>query len=422
MSQLFSSIWFISYKFLSSGSKSKNKYISITSIFAILGIILGVAALIVVMSVMNGYRQELIRITTGVSGHVLVRSGPLGIFDYPDLSQKIITNKKDPNILDITPYIEKQVMLSSFSETTGSLVRGVEYSALYKKDMISKNIVSGNLRKFKEDQDSAVIGESLAINLGVSVGDEIKIITSVTNNTMMGKIPRFKTVTVAAIFSSGSYIYDNGLVFIHIDLAQQLFRLYKSVTHLEISLKDPFMSGKYTHIISDRINKRYYVDDWVHQNSNILSALDIEKTVMFVILTLIVLVAAMNIISSLYMLVYDKKYDIAILRTIGYNKKQIILIFMLMGTGVGFIGTIFGLLLGILFANNINDIKEFLEGFTDVSIFDPVIYYLNNLPSKVDYGDSFSIAAFSVILSLLATIIPAIKACSISPADALRND
>ncbi|MBN8827190.1 MAG: lipoprotein-releasing ABC transporter permease subunit [Sphingobacteriia bacterium] len=400
-------------------SKHKSGFISITSAFATIGILLGVATLIVVMSVMNGYRDELTRITLGVAGHVTVKGSQSGI-SYP---QEVINQIKEiKEITKITPLIEKQVMMLNTGNSAGALIRGISNEDLKTKNQIYNNIVQGNIKDYLTDENSLLLGENLAQSIGVEPGDEVKIVTTNSIPTVLGRVPRFKTFKVAAIFRSGSYLYDNVLAFMQMDSAQLLFQMPGKISNLELMITDPTNSDKMTKIIAKKINRRYSVEDWKYQNSQILSALEIERAVMFLILTLIIIVAAFNIISSLYMLVYDKKYDIAVLRTIGAPKSMIIRIFVYMGTILGFGGTTFGVITGVLFAKNIERVRRFLESITSTDLFDPVVYYLHNLPAKVDYGDVRKIIIVALILCITATIFPALKAANVNPAEALRNE
>lgn len=408
---------FISLRYLR--SKHKSGFISLTSSFAMLGIILGVATLIIVMSVMNGYREELTRITLGMSGHVTVKSTSNGIVNFNEYISQI---KELPNVKEVTPLTEHQVMIVTDNKASGGIVRGIYNQDLAKKHIIVKNIVDGSIKHYYDSRDGVIIGEGLANNLGVYVGDDIKIVTSGLNKTVMGSIPRFKTMKVKAIFRSGSYLFDSGLVFMHIETAQKLFSMPDLISQFEVNITDPFDSTPMTKIISEKLKRKFYVEDWQYQNSQILSALEIERAVMFLILTLIVVVAAFNIISSLYMLVNDKKYDIAILRTIGASRFMVVRIFIYMGFVLGFIGVSSGVLLGIGFVTNIDSIRQFLESVTSVRLFDPVVYYLNNLPAKIDYLDVRRITFITLSLSILSTLFPAYKASQVNPGEALRNE
>ncbi|MBN9543214.1 MAG: lipoprotein-releasing ABC transporter permease subunit [Alphaproteobacteria bacterium] len=416
MKQFFLEIY-ISFRYLR--SKHKSGFISITSSFAMLGIILGVATLIVVMSVMNGYREELTRITLGVSGHITVKSTSNGIVDY---HQYLNDLKKMPEVKEITPLIEQQVMVTTNSKASGSLIRGIENGDLKRKNIITNNLVDGSLSAYLHDDNAVMVGEGLAGNLGLNVGDDIKVVTSGLTKTVMGSIPRFKTMTVAAIFRSGSYMFDSALLFMHMESAQRLFSMPNMISQIEVNIHDPFQSTMLTKDVANLLKRKFYVEDWQYQNAQILSALEIERAVMFLILTLIVVVAAFNIISSLYMLVNDKKYDIAILRTIGASRFTIVRIFVYMGFILGAFGVLSGVALGIGFVKNINTIKDFLESITSVSLFDPVVYYLNNLPAKIDYNDVRRIIFITLGLSIISTLFPAFKASQVNPGEALRND
>ncbi|AZL15404.1 lipoprotein-releasing ABC transporter permease subunit [Rickettsiales endosymbiont of Stachyamoeba lipophora] len=410
--------FFIAYRYLH--SKHKSNFISVTTGFSLLGIILGVAALIVVMAVMNGYREELTKITLGMSGHITIKGGRDGIIGYPDYLKAL---NKIEGVKQVTPQVDRKVMLSNKSAIAGGVLKGIEADLLKRKPMISSNLIEGNLVRFKEEEDSVILGVSLANSLGVSVGDEIKVVTATTNATVMGMVPRFKTFIVSGIFESGLYLYDNAYLYIPLKTAQKLFRLPENaITEIEFEVQNPYKTQNIKNGINKVLHGRYLIEDWQQQNAQILSALEIERAVMFLILTLIIIVAAFNIISSLYMLVNDKKSDIAILRTYGATRIMIIRIFMYIGAFIGIFGTLMGVFLGVSFAENIETIRRFLESMTGTTLFDPVVYYLSQLPAKLDFEDVYKISGLTTVLSIIATLFPAIKAASINPVQGLKND
>lgn len=395
-------------------TKKKESFINIVSLFSLIGIAIGVAALIVVMAVMNGFRSELITKIIGFNGDISIQ-GYYPISDYKQVKDKLLLLEE---VIAAIPIVEQQVLMYSNSISSGSQVRGIEKEDILSRDIIK--IVSGNLNNFTEY--NILLGETLAFNLGVGVGDSVKIVSLQTNTTVIGKVPRFKTLKVIGIFKSGMSEYDSIASFIPLSTAQTLFRMKEKVNSIEVSTKDPTISNKTKFKIMGYLDNKYPVLDWQTRNASFFNALKTERVAMFVILSLIIIVAAFNIISSLIMLVKDKTSDIAILRTIGASKGSIIRIFIITGSTLGLLGTSIGLILGISFAKNIDEIKRFLEGVTGTKLFDPLIYYLSSLPSKIIASDVIMVVSISTTLSILATIYPAWRAARLDPVKALRYE
>jgi lipoprotein-releasing system permease protein len=407
-------------------SKRKEGFISVIAVFSFIGIMIGVATLIIVMSVMNGFRYELIERILGINSHLTVYSKEHKIANYQEIVDKI---KKIDGVTYANPIVEAQAMISSKNKNSGGLIRGISVDDLKNKKLITENITAGDLNKINQ-KNSVIIGSILAQNLGLKINDPIKIISGETNETIIGTIPRIKTYLVAGIFDSGMYEYDSTTIFMNFEMAQIHFRYANSASAIEIFTKnshdfsnnfeDNFENVKLLIYKSLIDNEGLYFNDWQQANSSFIEALKVESTVMFFILTLIILVAVFNIISSMIMLVNDKNKNIALLRTLGMSKNAILRIFLICGSMIGFLGTIFGLIIGIIFSANINNIKLFLESATDTTLFNPAIYFLSTLPSRILISDVILITSMSFTLSFLATLYPAYKASKSKPAEILR--
>jgi lipoprotein-releasing system permease protein len=401
-------------------SKRKEGFISITAVFSFVGIMIGVATLIIVMSVMNGFRHDLVERILGINAHLTVYASGDAISDYDQIVAKI---KEKPAITYVNPIIEAQAMISSKSKSAGGLIKGLRFQDLQNKKLISNNITAGDFNAI-EDKNSVLVGAQLAHNLGLKVGGGVKIISAKTNDSIIGSIPRVKTYVVGGIFESGMYEYDATTIFMNFTMAQTHFGLKDKASAVEVFANDPSdlyeTKAQVFEIMQDYRNLFYI--DWQQSNASFIEALKIESVVMFLILTLIILVAAFNIISSMIMLVKDKNKNIALLRTLGMEKAGIMRIFLICGSSIGFVGTFLGLLIGVLFSANIDSIKAFVEGISGVTLFNPAVYFLSNLPSKIMLSDVLMITIMSLAISFLATIYPAYKASKANPAEILRYE
>ncbi|MCH2544115.1 MAG: ABC transporter permease [Alphaproteobacteria bacterium] len=400
-------------------SKKTDGFISIFSWFSIIGIAIGVAAIIIVMAVMNGFREELISRLLGINGHLNIYSNSGQI-----TKEEVNIIKSDFSDNQLIPLIQTQALVISNEFSKGVFLRGYDNEYLDDLHFLKKNIVEGKL--FGNNINDIVIGYVLANKFGLSVGDEIKIAIPKTDNTIFGNIPRFKTLTVSGILNLGMYEYDSSFVFSNISIARKLLVLEdQNFNLIEIFTQSP----NNIEIIQDKVNRRIiannfrlYTSSWKENNSTLINALNVEKNVMFLILTLIILVASMNIISGLIIFVKEKNKDIGILKTIGLSNKSLIKIFLSIGLIIGLIGTIFGGLVGVIFSLNIKSIQFFIENILHTDLFAKEIYYLSNLPSRVDNLEVFYVLIISIIICLIATTIPAYRSMKVDPIKSLKND
>ena len=400
-------------------SKKTDGFISIFSWFSIIGITIGVAAIIIVMAVMNGFREELISRLLGINGHLNIYSNTGQI-----TKEEVNIIKSDFSDNQLIPLIQTQALVISNEFSKGVFLRGYDNEYLDDLHFLKQNIVEGKL--FGNNINDIVIGYVLANKFGLSVGDEIKIAIPKTDNTIFGNIPRFKTLTVSGILNLGMYEYDSNFVFSNISIARKLLVLEdQNFNLIEIFTQSP----NNIEIIQDKVNRRIiannfrlYTSSWKENNSTLINALNVEKNVMFLILTLIILVASMNIISGLIIFVKEKNKDIGILKTIGLSNKSLIKIFLSIGLIIGLIGTIFGGLVGVIFSLNIKSIQFFIENILHTDLFSKEIYYLSNLPSRVDNLEVFYVLIISIIICLIATTIPAYRSMKVDPIKSLKND
>ena len=416
---MFSKLEFlIAFRYLK--SKRKEGFISVIAIFSFVGIMIGVATLIVVMSVMNGFRYELVNRILGINAHLTIYSHAHQINNYEKIIDEI---KKISGIKFANTLVESQAMLSSPSKNLGGLIKGIRLEDLKNKKLVSENITAGNIEKLA-NKNSVIIGSVVAQSMNLKVGDPVKIISAETNETIIGAIPRIKTYQVVGVFDSGMYEYDSTTIFMNFTMAQIHFRFPNSVSAIEIFADDATKIDEIKMQLYEILVKypNLYATDWQQANAGFIDALKVESTVMFLILTLIILVAAFNIISSMIMLVNDKNKNIALLRTIGMSKAAVMRIFLICGFSIGMVGTFLGLAIGVLFSANINNIKGWLESVTDTDLFNPTIYFLSTLPSKIFISDVILIVAMALILSFLATLYPAYRASKSNPAEILRYE
>ncbi|HVI52259.1 MAG TPA: lipoprotein-releasing ABC transporter permease subunit [Candidatus Sulfotelmatobacter sp.] len=401
-------------------ARRREGFISIIAWFSLLGIALGVATLIIVMSVMNGFRAELLGRILGLNGHVGVYAeAGAGMRDFDPLAQKL---RGLPGVVAVYPIIEGQVMVTGASGgASGAMVRGIRSDDLLSRQKVMEGIRQGNPQAFQGD-NAVIVGDRLAEKLGLTVGDAITLISPKGNATAFGTVPRVRAYKIVATFNVGMYEYDSSFVFMPLDAAQIYFMLPNQVTDLQMMLDNPDRAADVTDEVFSLTNGHARVYDWQQANASFFNAIQVERNVMFLILTLIILVAAFNIISSLIMLVKDKGRDIAILRTMGATRGMIMRIFFLSGASVGVIGTAAGVALGLAFARNIESIRQFLQHFTGRDLFAAEIYFLSKLPAKVDSGEVITVVLISLGLSFAATLYPSWRAARLDPVEALRYE
>lgn len=400
-------------------ARRKEGFVSVIAGFSFLGIALGVATLIIVMAVMNGFRQELLSRVLGLNGHLGVyaaRGAPLNGYDR--LADKVRAFK---GVKTVMPLIEGQVMVSSSRNAQGAIVRGMAPTDFARRAILTDGLQGGTLDAFSRP-DTVFIGDRLAQKLGVYAGEEITLISPKGTVTAFGTVPRMRTYTVGATFSVGMYEYDSGFIFMPLDQAQKFFDKEKSVTNLEVFLERPDDVSSLQKQLAKSLGSNIRIYDWQRSNATFFNAIQVERNVMFLILTLIILVAAFNMISGLIMLVKDKGRDIAVLRTMGATKRMIMRIFFISGAAVGVLGTASGVLFGLVFCKNIENIRRFLQSLTGTDLFSAEIYFLSKLPAEVDPFEVVCVVAMALFLSFGATLYPAWRAARLDPVEALRYE
>jgi lipoprotein-releasing system permease protein len=398
-------------------ARRQEGFVSVIAIFSLLGIALGVATLIIVMSVMNGFRADLLGRILGLNGHlgVYAQTGPLSDFDAEAAKVSEV-----PGVSGVTPLIEGQVMATSDLGAAGALIRGIRPEDLRRRPLVSDHIVQGSLADF--DDDGVAVGDRLARRLGVGIGSAITVISAQGTATAFGTMPRIKTYRVVALFDVGMYEYDNSFIFVPLTAAQVFFRLPDEVTSLEVFVADPDRVREDRRLIAAALGGHVRIVDWQQANASLFNAVEIERNVMFLILTLIIVVAAFNIISSMIMMVKDKGRDIAILRTMGASRAAILRIFMLSGASIGVVGTLAGLVLGILFTRNIEAIRQALQKVIGTDLFAAEIYFFTRIPARIDTSEVAAVVAMALALSFLATVYPSWRAARLDPVEALRYE
>jgi len=397
-------------------ARRKEGFISVIAGFSFLGILLGVATLIIVMAVMNGFRKELLDKILGLNGHLLVQPIDSPLTDFDVVAQRI---SRVEGVRLAAPIVEGQALASSPFSAAGVLVRGLRADDLTKLTSIASNIRQGSLDGFDQGQ-GVLIGKRLADQLTLRAGDNVSLVAPRGAVTPMGTTPRIKTYKIAAVFEIGMSEYDSAFVFMPLSESQAYFNRAGDVTAIEVYTDNPDRVDRYRKLINDAAGRPVFLIDWRQRNATFFNALQVERNVMFLILTLIVLVAALNIVSGLIMLVKDKGSDIAILRTMGATQGAIMRIFLITGASIGIVGTIAGFLLGLLITMNIQTIQDFLSRLSTTQLWDPTLRFLTQIPSDVNPSEVLSVLAMAMGLSLLATLYPSWRAAKLDPVEALR--
>ncbi len=408
--------WMLSLRYLR--ARRKEGFISVIAGFSFLGIMLGVATLIIVMAVMNGFRQELLSKILGLNGHLLIQPLESPLTDYAAVAARV---SKVQGIYLAAPLVEGQALASSPFNASGVVVRGMRGADLMKLTQISHNIKQGSLDGFDEGQGIA-IGSRLAEQLSVRAGDNLTLVAPRGAVTPMGTTPRIKAYKIAAVFEIGMSEYDSAFVFMPLTEAQAYFNRAGDVTAIEVYTDNPDNIDSYRKAVTEAAGRPIYMVDWRQRNATFFNALQVERNVMFLILTLIVLVAALNIVSGLIMLVKDKGSDIAILRTMGATQGAIMRVFLITGASIGFVGTGVGFVLGAIVCAYIEDIRRFMSWLTNTELFSPELYFLSQLPADMNVKETAAVVVMALGLSLLATLYPSWRAARLDPVEALRYE
>ena len=400
-------------------AKRRNGFISFISLSSMLGIALGVTALITVMSIMNGFQEELRSRILGMTAHMTVMEYDRKLSNWQPLYQVF---KTLPHVEGVAPNVTAEAMLTHKGEVQGVMVRGIDPKLEPQVSNIGSKIEEGSLMDLQNQPYGMIVGAELAAKLDVKLGDKITLIAPQGSVSPMGLLPRLKRFTVVGVFHAGMYEYDSGLVLIRMQDAQKVFKFRDRISGLQLKLDDLFVTNVVRKEIANRVDRPLYVRDWTQEHANFFRAVNMEKKMMFIVLALIIMVAAFNIVSTMVMVVTDKQRDIAVLRTLGATPLSIQWIFMTQGLVIGVIGAVLGLIGGVTLSLNIHTIVPFIENLFGFKFFPPDVYYISEVPSHLEWSDVWSVTILAFVLTLLATLYPAWRASRVQPAEALRYE
>jgi len=407
--------WLLAMRYLR--SRRREGIVSVIAGISFAGIMLGVATLIIVMSVMNGFRTELLSRILGLNGHMFVQGIGTNIMNYDTVADRV---RAVPGVTSVIPLVDGQVMVQSARNASGALVRGMREKDLQGLGIVSENVTVGSLAGL--DEGGVAVGSRLAANLGLTVGDNITLLSPKRAITPFGTAPKVGAFPIRAIFEIGMSEYDSSFVFMSLDEARAFFRTYEGVSALEIRIENPDRVNDAVKPIAIAAGPCCTVVTWQQRNESFFSALQVERNVMFLILTLILIVASLNIISGLIMLVKDKGRDIAVLRTMGATRGAVMRVFFLSGASIGVTGTLAGFALGLVFCLNIETLRQWLSDLSGTELFSPEVYFLSHMPAEVDAGEVTAVVLMALFLSFAATLYPAWRAASLDPVEALRYE
>jgi lipoprotein-releasing system permease protein len=410
--------WLLGLRYIR--AKRRNGFISFISMSSMVGIALGVMALITVMSIMNGFQHELRERILGMTAHMTMSDHINRLSQWENLYQQV---KQHPRVIGAAPNIMEQGMLSQGDQVKGAMIRGIHPKYESEVSSIQSNMVQGSLVDLQPKQYGVILGADLASHLGVTVGDSVTLLAPQGSVSPVGVLPRIKRLTVVGIFEAGMYEYDSGMALMHIDDAATIFRYRDGdVSGLQLKINDLFRVHEVRLDFRVTFDDVYYIRDWTQQHANFFKAIQMEKRMMFIVLALIIMVAAFNIVSTMVMVVTDKQKDIAVLRTLGGSPLSIQAIFMIQGLVIGIIGALAGLVGGVLLSLNLDVIIPFIENLFGFQFFPADVYYISEVPSRLQWDDVWAVSGLAFILTLLATLYPAWRASRIQPAEALRYE
>jgi lipoprotein-releasing system permease protein len=400
-------------------AKRRNHFISVISLISMVGIALGVMALITVLSVMNGFEKELRERILGMVSHATISEFSGRLRDWETLAVRL---DDQPRLLGVAPYVQAEGMLTAQGQVSGAIIRGIVPEMERSVSRVTEHMRFGSMDRLRSGEYGIVLGKELAASLGAGVGDRVTLVTPQASVTPAGVMPRLRRLLVVGIFEVGMYEYDRGTAFIHLDDARRVFQTGDEITGLRLRMDDLMRAPFIAREIAQDLGGGYWVNDWTRQHANFFRAVQTEKTVMFIILFLIVAVAAFNIVSTLVMVVTDKQSDIAILRTLGLTPRSVMGVFMVQGTLIGFIGTTVGIILGVLLALNVETIVPAIEQMLGHQFLAADVYYISDLPSELRVADVVRIGSLAFLITVLATLYPAWRGSRTQPAEALRYE